>query len=108
MTTTADDNQRLLLLLSKDLFRRGSEAAREGSHFSHGVAVSHFHDAAEIAARTSALKVGAPIKPDTNFLDYWSKTNECCVRQNLGIQLRHHAEMGDLNEARKYSSTAAS
>lgn len=96
------ENERVLLLMSKDLFRKGGEAAREGGRFSHGVAVSHFHDAVEIAARAAAISVGAPVKPDTNFLDYWSKTNDWCEREKRTPRLRHHAEMGDLNEARRY------
>jgi hypothetical protein len=102
LTSASNDSERLLLLLSKDLFKRGCESAREGTRFAHGVAVSHFHDAAEITARAAALKIGAPVRPDANFLEYWTKTNEWAEKSQLDIRLRHQAEMGDLNEARKY------
>ena len=102
MIIAADDNERLLLLLARDLFKRGTESAREGSRFAHGVAVSHFHDAAEIIARAAAIKIGTPVRPDANFLEYWTKTNEWAEKSQLEVRLRHQAEMGDLNEARKY------
>jgi hypothetical protein len=97
-----DENEHLVLLLSKELFRRGDQAAREGSRFSHGIAVSHFHDAAETCARAAALKIKTPVKPEANFLEYWVKTNEWAERQQLSVRLGRHAEMGDLNDARKY------
>jgi hypothetical protein len=97
-----DDNEHLVLLLSKELFRRGDAATREGSRFSHGIAVSHFHDAAETCARAAALKIRTPVKPEATFLEYWVKTNDWAEKQQLSVRLGRHAEMGDLNEARKY------
>lgn len=102
LTNPFDDNERLLLLLSRDLFKRGSESAREGARFAHGIAVSHFHDAAEIAARAAALRISTPVRSEANFLEYWAKTNEWAEKSRLDVRLRHQAEMGDLNEARKY------
>lgn len=101
MSTNIGDADPLMLLLSKDLYRRASDIVREAGRFSHGVAVSLLHDAAEILARSAATEIGAGAKRDESFLNYWDSTNQYAKSKGLPQQLKHKNAMDDLNEARR-------
>jgi hypothetical protein len=63
--------------------------------FAAGVVVAHLQDAVESLAYTVAAQLGANLRPNANFHDYWDE-----VAKLGGKRLPYKSEMSELNHAR--------
>jgi hypothetical protein len=88
------DRARRLALIRYMLMK--SEEQSHLSHPFHAPALLLMHDAAELFLVLAAEATGAAVKPNTDFMGYWSPIDDALAPDHLG----HKAEMMAVNKAR--------